>query len=327
MTVFLDLLKTANINKPDQKVLAKIRASFASELLANIDSVDSAVAFYREIKLLPSTITKAIVLQQLGVLVNGPLMHEKLKLLTASREDGRQLVVKMLYPDSDDARPLEVRNAEIRREIQCCKDLVVTDADCALVPHEVVTLSVPPEMEVQTRRRGDFTALLMPRYLGSVARGPTGSMTVLSREARRLVQAIRYIHSHGYIHMDVKADNVFYDIDGRWFLGDFGSACKIGTLVSSTTEVFYPDVILGQIAEVKYDWFMLLVMLLIEVKDKEKWHTRFLDEGQGKVSYALVMNEAQRIIEDDATCPCLLQELRSTIAEIVHSYVSSTSAT
>ena len=321
MTVFVELLRQGRINRPEPKVLEKIRASFASELLVNIDTVTSAVHFYSEVCALPSTITKAIVLKQEGVLVNGPLMSDKPKLLMGSREDGRQLAVKLLFVDNDDVRPVKDREAEMDNEVQCCKDLALSaDGLAALVSYEVVTLVVPSEFVQQTRKHGgQFTALLMPRYLGSVARGPMFSKTVLAREARRLFGALRHIHAQGYVHMDVKGDNVFYDDKSFWFLGDFGSACRVGTAVHSTTEVFYHNEILGQPALAKYDWFMLLVMLLIEFENKEVWGLRFIEQGQLKVSSVLVMNEALRVIGEE-TYP---HDLRDVVSETVDAYSSA----
>ena len=322
MPAFVELLKRGGINRPDPKVLTKIRASFASELLVNIDTVTSALDFYRQICELPSTITKAIVLGQKGVRISGPLMPDKPKLLLGVREDGRQLAVKLLFIHNDDVRSVAVRTAEIVNEAQCCKDLVLDGDSVALVPYEVVTLDVPQEFAHQTRKKGNFTALLCPRYLSSVARGPQFSKAILAREARRMMEALRYIHGKGYVHMDVKADNVFFDDNSFWFLGDFGSACNMNngdTLIRSTTEVFYHSEILGQPALPKYDWFMLLVMLLIELENKEGWGPRFMEVGHNRVSCDLVMEETQRVINDE-TCP---QDLRAVISEIENAYSSA----
>ena len=314
-------LKLGGIDRPNEKVLARICSSYASELIVTIHSVDLAVSLYRRVRDMPTTFTKGIVRDQQGVSINGPFMPDKPKLLMGSHEDGRQVVVKLLFLDADDPRDIAVRILEISNEIQCCKDLASSDGNIALVQHEVVTLDVPTEMVGQTRRSGQFSALLMPQYVRSVARGPSFSKMVVTREARRILDALRYVHDRGYVHMDVKSDNVFYDTSGRWFLGDFGSACNLnsGAVVFSTTEVFYHGKILGQQAYPKYDWFMLLVMILIELENKDDWALKFIEEKHLKVSYDRVMAEAQRVI-DNQTYP---QDLRACISEIVSAYSSA----
>ena len=46
------------------------------------------------------------------------------------------------------------------------------------------------------------------------------------RVLRETASAIACVHSHGFIHMDIKLENVLVDCDGRCLLCDFGSAWK-----------------------------------------------------------------------------------------------------
>ena len=317
MPTFIELLKLGGKGRPKQDVLAMIRASYASEVLMSIDNVDSAVDLYERVCSLPSTFTKAIVQQQGDVSINGPLPNSNQKLLTGRRTGGQQIVAKLLVLDFDDIRPLEVRRAELSGEARCCMDLAVADHSVALVPHEVVRLDVTADMISQTRRSGAFAALLMPRYLGSVARGPSCSAQVVTREGRRMIDALRFMHRLGYVHMDVKGDNVFFDVNGVWFLGDFGSACKFDSPIRSSTEGFYHSPILRNPARPKYDWFMLLVMLLIELGNKEEWAKAFIEKGN-HVSEARIIAEAQRIIADTTHG----QDLKDIVKEIMDAYAS-----
>ena len=319
MPTFIELLKRGGKDRPKQDVLARIRASYAYEAVMSIDDMDAALELYERVRTLPSTLTKAIVQQQGGVSINGPLSSSNPKLLTGRRTDGQQIVAKLLVLDFDDARPLEVRRAELSGEAKCCTDLAVADHSVALVPHEVVRLDVTADMISQTRRSGAVAALLMPRYLGSVARGPSCSAQVVAREGRRMIDALRFMHRLGYVHMDVKGDNVFFDVNGVWFLGDFGSACEIDSAIRSTTEGFYHSPILRQPARPKYDWFMLLVMLLIELGDnKDVWAKTFVEEGNRNVSEALVNAEVQRIIADTT----FGRDLKAVVEEIKGAYTS-----
>ena len=134
-----------------------------------------------------------------------------------------------------------------------------------------------------------------------------------------MIDALRFMHRQGYVHMDVKGDNVFFDSDGVWFLGDFGSACQIDSAIRSTTECFYHSPILGQPVRPKYDWFMLLVMLLIELEDnKDEWAKKFVEEGNYNVSKGLVHAEAQRIVENTTYG----LDLIAIIEEIMGAYTS-----
>ena len=318
---FLRLLSEGGISRPKERVLAKIQASFASQLLLNIHSVDAAMHFYRTIDALPSTFTMNIVEGQADVSISGPLSQDKPKLLAGVRANGTAVVIKLLFPGLDDARPLEVREGEIEHEVKCCTKLALANRGIALVPSEVVMLDAPQEFAMQTNRRGRFRALLMPRFLDSVARGPTFPRMVIAREARRLFEALQYMHRvAGFVHMDVKGDNVFFDNSSGWFLGDFGSACVIGDKIRTSTPTFYHAAIDG-VAHPKYDWFMLLVLLLIEMGEKDKWSLRFMNSGQGRVSYDKVMREAESAMSDESYPP----ELQSVISDIKDMYQSSTS--
>ena len=245
--VFLRLLSEGGISRPKENVLAKIKASFAAQLLSSIHSVDAAMQFYRTIDGLPSTFTINIVEGQADVSISGPLSQDKPKLLAGVRSNGIAVVIKLLLTGLDDARPLEVREGETEHEVKCCTKLALADQNIALVPSEVVVLEAPQEFAMQTHRRGRFRALLMPRYLDPLTRGPAFPRMAIAREARRLFEALQYMHRvAGFVHMDVKGDNVFFDNNSGWFIGDFGSACMIGDKIRTSTPTFYHAAMDGQ---------------------------------------------------------------------------------
>jgi hypothetical protein len=66
------------------------------------------------------------------------------------------------------------------------------------------------------------------------------------------------------VHLDLKGENVFCTVEGSWFIGDFGSMRPVGQPVLSTTTDYYTEDIIHKPAAFKYDWFMLLVLLVIE---------------------------------------------------------------
>ena len=82
---------------------------------------------------------------------------------------------------------------------------------------------------------------------------------------------------------------------------------------------FYHSPILRQPARPKFDWFMLLVMLLIELREnKDDWAKTFIEEDNRNVSEARVRAEAQRVIENTIYG----RDLIAIIEEIMGAYTS-----
>ena len=154
----------------------------------------------------------------------------------------------------------------------------------------------------------------MPRYLQSLAKSPYLYQEHLVVQGVRLVKALDYMHGKGYIHMDVKSDNIFMDAAGNLFLGDFGSACKENERITSTTPTFYHRDLIGEPAHPQYDWYMLLVTLLIEFDGKEGWSDRLIgnDLNHKHVNDELVMREADKYLSSTSSeLKELLDDLRT----------------
>ena len=111
----------------------------------------------------------------------------------------------------------------------------------------------------------------MPRFLTTLYETPHNSQSMILLQGRRLMEAIHFMHGKGIVHMDIKSDNIFIDADSSWVLGDFGSSRIIGTNITSSNLLHYVRFNLGN-AEPKYDWFMLLLVLLKETLEiKNTW--------------------------------------------------------
>lgn len=116
-----------------------------------------------------------------------------------------------------------VQEDALRELVPLCE---VPPHPCVLRAHGVV-------------RRGNFIALFTPLYssnLGELfdatynpSKGPPVSERVLAAVAVQLLHGLRHLHAHGYLHRDIKLENVFVASSGAVVLGDLGLCKKINT--------------------------------------------------------------------------------------------------
>jgi len=66
--------------------------------------------------------------------------------------------------------------------------------------------------------------------LGRESRYPLGQIVDILTQ---VAASIRSIHAHGFIHGDIKPENIIVSYDGRTTLVDFGFACRDGTIAKS----------------------------------------------------------------------------------------------
>lgn len=162
-------------------------------------------------------------------------------------------------------------------------------------------------ISMSSRGPGRYSALLMPPYVCCLSKAMKSfDASVLIAGGRRIQRALEYVHSKGYVHMDVKTDNIFIDWKGLWFLGDFGSAVKIGQTVKSTTETFTTGGWFDRAAKIEFDWFMLATMLvLVSLPDKTSWRDLLTVEPRNRWSsihctYEKVKSAAESHLADPA---------------------------
>ncbi|KXZ44093.1 hypothetical protein GPECTOR_74g707 [Gonium pectorale] len=105
-------------------------------------------------------------------------------------------------------------------EAAACRELYADmPADVPLAGVTILTLELGPEhSELTGHGPGLYSVLKMPLYASSLAKLPAAPPGAVLTGAQRMVAAVEWIHSKGYIHMDIKADNVFVDAEGRHML-------------------------------------------------------------------------------------------------------------
>lgn len=109
-----------------------------------------------------------------------------------------------------------------------------------------------------------------------------------------------------------QAGNVLVDMDGLWYLADFGAAVRVGELVRETTEIFTEGYWVDTEAVTRYDWYMLAVLTAAELH-KSSWQTRLLAGGAGTSERGCVPRDKLKAALSEATHP----ELTKAIARIL----------
>jgi hypothetical protein len=276
------------------------------------ESADDACHVYNEIKDLPKSFTCAAVGRELGVNVNGPALGDsKPFILSATDRNGLPKMVKLLRMDPDSTLAWDMKLAEAAMEIFACVSLQLSTPREGFIQAEVIEVDVPPHHGADVGTGGGkIQAILMPRYTGTVATSAKFFYPTLAKQGSIVLSAIKTMHLSGLIHMDVKGDNIFVDGQGNWLIGDFGSCKKVGDPVGSTTKLFYFENVNGKCARPEIDYFMILVVLLIEtLPDKHKFHETFHDAGTVYINKDKVLTYACNFPNGDDGLTVLFQEI------------------
>ena len=238
---FEKLLALAHV-RPKIDVMARLLLARGTEMLL-AKTADEALSIYEWAKNLPLSPTKGNFLKETGFLLDGPLSSHMGNLFMALGPTGDAYVLKVVPAEGDPEVVAAVALADAPAEVH----LVRSRFCCA------------------QRECGDkFCGLLMPYFTRSLASAELrlGHDILLAR-ARDLVAAVNYIHSKGFVHMDMKEANIFVDVAGLWWLGDFGSCVVEGSPIRTTTPAYNPrNHAEGLRSEFWYDWHMLATLLL-----------------------------------------------------------------
>jgi hypothetical protein len=226
--------------------------------------------------------------------------------------DAPKLVKILRVPEG--ASNLSIRQQDVEYEAQSAN--FIHDS---IVPMERRTIIIDAELAAKVNCRvGTNEVLIMPWYTSTLNQHPSNCLEWIGIEGRRIYDALQYLHTYpggGYAHMDVKAMHVFVDHEAHCFLGDFGSCKPIDEPITSCSITFCWEDVRGQRAHPKYDFFMLLVMILIEcLEDRRSYRTTFYEKDATFVSLLKVVAEAQFRIEL-VTTP---SSLKGLLVELMH---------
>ena len=312
-------LKKCHVNTSSASVISVLQRLARNQRYVELASINTELALstYENVRDTAGTETKSCIGGELGMKVNGSVFDDFPFILSAHDSDGAAKLVKILrVPEG--ATQLSLRQRDVRYEAESCKFL-----HDAIVPMERKTIVIDLELAAKVNCRvGENEVLIMPWYTSTLNKHPSNCLSWIATEGTRLLGALKYLHAHpdhdgGYVHMDVKAMNIFVDHSTRCFLGDFGSCKPCGSPITSCSTAFCWKDVLGELAHPKFDYFMFLLMILIEcLEDRRTYTSEFYDIGSRHASMAKVVQAANDRIELDSSPPGLVALLREVLGKL-----------
>jgi hypothetical protein len=240
--------------------MSRIFASgWLSSRLAVVHNETQATALYDDAERVPQSETRAEVLANSRVKINGDMAVYGVQtaMFFHAFEDDIPMVLKV--PNNADKVPAECKlYAELGSE--------ATRGNLAMVPVRSLKLICEHTKRHSPEKKLN-QGILMPIYACTLSNVPKPISTECAlTQGRRLREVIDYIHSREWIHGDIKPGNIFLSADGNAWLGDYGSAIKRDDTVNFTggTPKYQCQELIPLNAEnsLKFDYMGLLLSLL-----------------------------------------------------------------
>lgn len=206
------------------------------------------------------------------------------------------LFIKLLrIPQTATSHSTLSKEAAVTAEINACSLLFKSNI-LGLVKCEVVEVNVYHSEGLDVSP-AVWAVLKMKRYVSSLTEIPQLSEKWLYDGFSRIIKALKAMHELKLVHMDVKSDNLFVDVNLQWDLGDFGSTREIGAPVWSFTKVVNPyDIPSNATVIPAMDYVLLCVVIAIELQ-KDQW--KLLCGQQQNVQEHLIMERLKSIKDVD----------------------------
>lgn len=251
MEKILEYLKKRNINTSNASVINTLHQLARNERYLEVASTNTefALSTYENIRDAAGTETKSCIGEEIGMKINGSVFDEFPFILSALDANGASKLVKILRV-SEGTNDRRIREQDVIYESESVKFV-----HSSIVPMERKTINIDIELARKVNCRvGINEVLIMPWYIGTLNKHPSNCLDWIAVEGRKLLDALQYLHSYpekgGYVHMDVKAMNVFVDSNNNnishWILGDFGSCKPLGEPITSCSISFCWEDVMGQ---------------------------------------------------------------------------------
>ncbi|KAK7973215.1 serine/threonine-protein kinase nak1 [Apiospora saccharicola] len=148
------------------------------------------------------------------------------------RQTGGVVAIKMVdIEEGDGANPGADTYGDIQQEIKTLK--LLRDVGAANVNLVIDAFMVEQSMWIVTDycAGGSVATLMKPFIAASIKglKGPRLDEKWIIPILREVAEAVRWIHTHGVIHRDIKCANIFITQEGGVQLGDFGVAAMVQT--------------------------------------------------------------------------------------------------
>lgn len=314
MQKIIDSLRKRRINTSSPAVTSVLvhLARNDRNLEVGCVSTDLAVSTYENVRDAAGTETRSCIGAEIGMKVNGSVFEDFPFILSAHNSAGELRMVKILrVPEGSSA--LSARQQDLEWETESAKFV-----HPGIVPMECKTITIDMDLARKANCRvGENKILIMPWYTSTLHKQPSNDLEWIAREGMQVLRALQYLHAlpdGGYVHLDVKAANVFVDHNGHCFLGDFGSCKPFGAPITSCTTAFCWEDNRGKAAHPKYDYFMFLLMVLIEcLEDRRTYTTAFYEADAKHASVSMVLAAAQTMSEASTTPAALVILLKEVI--------------